>query len=50
MGELREYVKMNFKEEPQRRYILKTAAAQAFSEERVLTEEEIEEIIRQEPK
>lgn len=47
MGELREYVKANFKEESQRRYILKTAAAQAFSEERVLTEKEIEEIIRQ---
>ena len=47
MGELREYVKANFKEESQRHYILKTAAAQAFSEERVLTEKEIEEIIRQ---
>ena len=47
MGELREYVKANFKEESQRRYILKTAAAQAFSEERVLNEKEIEEIIRQ---
>ena len=47
MGELREYVKANFKEESQRRYILKTAAAQAFSEERVLTQKEIEEIIRQ---
>ena len=47
MGELRQYVKKNFEEEVQRRYILKTAAAQAFSEERVLTEKEIEEIIRQ---
>lgn len=47
MGELREYVKANFKEQSQRRYILKTAAAQAFSEERVLTKKEIEEIIRQ---
>lgn len=47
MGELREYVKANFKEESQRRYILKTAAAQAFSEERVLTQKEVEEIIRQ---
>lgn len=47
MGELRQYVKANFKEEAQRRYILKTAAATAFSEERVLTEKEIEEIIRQ---
>ncbi len=47
MGELRQYVKANFKEESQRRYILKTAAAQAFSEERVLNEKEIEEIIRQ---
>ena len=47
MGELREYVKANFKEESQRRYILKTAAAQAFSEERVPNEKEIEEIIRQ---
>ena len=47
MGELREYVKANFKDESQRRYILKTAAAQAFSEERVLDEKEIEEIIRQ---
>lgn len=47
MGELRQYVKANFREEAQRRYILKTAAARAFSEERVLTEEEIEEIIRQ---
>ena len=50
MGELREYVKANFKDELQRRYILKTAAAQAFSEERVLNEKEIEEIIRQGPK
>lgn len=50
MGELRQYVKANFREEAQRRYILKTAAARAFSEERVLTEEEIEEIIRQGPK
>ena len=47
MGKLRQYVKANFKEEAQRRYILKTAAAQAFSEERVLNEKEIEEIIRQ---
>ena len=47
MGELREYVKANFKEESQRRYILKTAAAQAFAEERVLNPKEIEEIIRQ---
>lgn len=47
MGELRQYVKANFREEAQRRYILKTAAARAFSEERVLTEKEIEEIIRQ---
>lgn len=47
MGELRRYVKANFREEAQRRYILKTAAARAFSEERVLTEKEIEEIIRQ---
>lgn len=47
MGELREYVKANFKDESQRRYILKTAAAQTFSEERVLNEKEIEEIIRQ---
>lgn len=47
MGELRQYVKANFKEESQRRYILKTAAAQAFAEERVLTQKEIEEIIRQ---
>lgn len=47
MGELRQYVKTNFKEEAQRRYILKTAAAKAFSEERVLTKKEIEEIIRQ---
>lgn len=47
MGELRQYVKANFKEEAQRRYILKTAAAKAFSEERVLTKKEIEEIIRQ---
>ena len=37
----------NFKEESQRRYILKTAAAEAFAEERVLTQKEIEEIIRQ---
>ncbi len=50
MGELREYVKANFKEESQRRYILKTAAAQAFLEERVLNEKEIEEIIRQRQK
>lgn len=47
MGELRQYVKANFREEAQRRYILKTAAARAFSEERILTEKEIEEIIRQ---
>lgn len=47
MGELRQYVKANFGEEAQRRYILKTAAARAFSEERILTEKEIEEIIRQ---
>ena len=47
MGKLREYVKANFKEESQRRYILKTAAAEAFAEERVLTQKEIEEIIRQ---
>lgn len=47
MGELRQYVKANFREETQRRYILKTAAARAFSEERVLTKKEIEEIIRQ---
>lgn len=47
MGELRQYVKANFREEAQRRYILKTAAARAFSEERVLTKKEIEEIIRQ---
>lgn len=47
MGELRQYVKANFKEEAQRRYILKTAAARAFVEERTLTEKEIEEIIRQ---
>ena len=47
MGELRKYVKANFIEESQRRYILKTAAATAFSEERVLTQKEIEEIIRQ---
>lgn len=38
MGKLREYVKANFKEESQRRYILKTAAAEAFAEERVLTQ------------
>ena len=44
MGKLREYVKANFKEESQRRYILKTAAAEAFAEERVLTQKEIEEI------
>ena len=50
MGKLREYVKANFKEESQRRYILKTAAAEAFAEERVLTQKEIEEIIRQGPK
>ncbi len=47
MGKFREYVKANFKEESQRRYILKTAAAEAFAEERVLTQKEIEEIIRQ---
>ena len=46
MGKLREYVKANFKEESQRRYILKTAAAEAFAEERVLTQKEIEEIIK----
>lgn len=47
LGELRQYVKANFKEEAMRRYILKTAAARAFSKERVLTENEIKEIIRQ---
>lgn len=47
MSELRQYVKANFREEAQRRYILKTAAARAFSEERILTKKEIEEIIRQ---
>lgn len=47
MGELRQYVKANFNEEAQRRYILKTVAAKAFSEERILTQKEIEEIIRQ---
>ena len=47
MGELRQYVKANFEEEAMRRYILKTAAAKAFSKERVLTENEIKEIIRQ---
>ena len=47
MGKLREYVKANFKEESQRRYILKTAAAEAFAEERVLTQKEIEEIIKE---
>lgn len=38
LWETREYVKANFKEESQRRYILKTAAAEAFAEERVLTQ------------
>ena len=47
---LREYVKANFIEDSQRRYILKTAAAEAFAEERVLTQKEIEDIIRQGPK
>ena len=47
MGELRQYVKANFEEEAMRRYILKTAAAKAFSKVRVLTEIEIKEIIRQ---
>ena len=47
MGELRQYVKANFEEEAMRRYILKTAAAKAFSKERVLTENEIKEIIGQ---
>lgn len=48
MGELRSGVKKRFGEESVRRKIIKAAAAQAFSLERVLTEKEIEEIIREE--
>lgn len=46
MGALREQVKAHFPEERQRRWIIQTAAAKAFSEERVLTQEEIKDIVR----
>lgn len=47
LGELREYVKTHFKKEEDRRAILKKAAARAFAQERTLSQEEINEIIRQ---
>lgn len=50
LGELREYVKVHFKEEEDRRRILKCAAARAFAQERTLSREEINEIIRQDKK
>ena len=47
LGSLREYVKSRIKEEPLRRKILKQAAAEAFSHERILSQDEINTIIRQ---
>lgn len=45
LGELRSYVKTHFKEETERRRILKNVASEAFFLERQLTEEEISAII-----
>ena len=50
LGDLREYVKVHFKDEKDRRRILKSAAAEAFAQERTLSREEINEIIRQDKK
>ena len=50
LGDLREYVKVHFKDEKDRRRILKSVAAEAFAQERTLSREEINEIIRQDKK
>lgn len=42
---LRDFVKDTYEKEDQRRYILKSAAAKAFELDRVLTEEELEDIL-----
>lgn len=48
LGDLREFVKLHYKKEEDRRNILKRAAAEAFAQERTLSQKEINEIIRQE--
>lgn len=47
LGTLREYVKSHVEREPDRRKILKQAAASAFLKERILSQNEINTIIRQ---
>lgn len=47
LGVLREYVKSHVEQEPDRRKILKQAAASAFLNERILSQNEINTIIRQ---
>lgn len=47
LGVLREYVKSHVEREPDRRKILKQAAASAFLNERTLSQNEINTIIRQ---
>lgn len=47
LGVLREYVKSHVEREPDRRKILKQAAASAFLNERILSQNEINTIIRQ---
>ena len=47
LGALREYVKSHVGREPDRRKILKQAAASAFLKERILSQNEINTIIRQ---
>lgn len=47
LGALREYVKSHVEREPDRRKILKQAAASAFLKERILSQNEINTIIRQ---
>lgn len=48
MGALRQQVKERFPQEKDRRRILKEAAGRAFASGRVLTEEELEQILRSE--
>lgn len=47
LGNLREFVKLHYNKEEDRRSILKCVAAEAFAQERTLSQEEINEIIRQ---
>ena len=46
MGEIRKRVKTEIQEENERRRILKTVAKEAFCAERILTEEEVTQIIK----